>query len=214
MKSIVVFGGTGGLGSQLCSYLKLHTDYHIFPVGSRNVDICSYEACRKFFDRTIADVVINLSGINFDKFVHKLDRSNDEDISRMLDINLHGSINIASTCLPVMRERGYGRLIYISSILSTQEVLGTSIYSSCKAFLDKFVKGVSKENIGKGVTCNSIQLGYFDGGMTYKVPNSEPIKQSIGLKRWGSIEELAKTILYIINTEYLTGTNIPLNGGL
>lgn len=62
--------------------------------------------------------------------------------------------------------------------------MGTSIYSGCKSFLDKFVKNISVENIGLGITSNSLQLGYFDEGMTYKIPdnNLASIRKSIGLK--------------------------------
>jgi 3-oxoacyl-[acyl-carrier protein] reductase len=78
------------------------------------------------------------------------------------------------------------------------------------------IKTASAENIGKGVTCNSIQLGYFDGGMCHRLPEKfvEPIKQSIGLKRWGSIKELYQTVDYLIETEYITGQNINISGGL
>ena len=114
-----------------------------------------------------------------------------------------------------MRENGYGRIILLSSVLTKKVVQGTSIYSGSKAFIDNLVKVVSAENISKGVTCNSIQLGYFDGGMCHRLPEKfkEPIKKSIGLKRWGSIKELYQTIEYLINTEYITGQNIEISGG-
>jgi NAD(P)-dependent dehydrogenase (short-subunit alcohol dehydrogenase family) len=94
--------------------------------------------------------------------------------------------------------------------------MGTSIYSSCKSFLDKFVKNISVENIGLGITANSLQLGYFDGGMTYRIPddNLSSIINSIGLKRFGKIEELSNTINFIIENEYVTGTNIKIDGGI
>ena len=146
--------------------------------------------------------------------MHKLDHTDQYKINHLLEVNLKGSLNIASACLPYMREQGYGRIIYISSVLATHNVLGTAIYSSCKAFIDRLVKSISAENISKGITCNSIQLGYFDAGLTYKLPNPEEYKAKIPLKRWGKIDELISTIDYIINTEYLTGSNIPLNGGV
>ena len=94
--------------------------------------------------------------------------------------------------------------------------MGTSIYSSCKAFLDKLVKNISVENIGLGITANTLQLGYFDGGMTYRIPegNLNAIKETIGLKRFGEIEELSRTVDFIIETEYVTGINIKIDGGI
>ena len=65
-------------------------------------------------------------------------------------------------------------------------------------------------------TANSLRLGYFDGGMTYKIPKTllDPIKESIGLKRFGKIEELASVIEFLIENEYVTAANIKINGGL
>jgi NAD(P)-dependent dehydrogenase (short-subunit alcohol dehydrogenase family) len=155
-----------------------------------------------------------MSGYNFDNFLHKLD--GETEIQDMLDINIKGNINILSSCLPSMRDRQYGRIILMSSVLAEKVVLGTSLYSGSKAFIDNLVKTASAENIGKGITCNSLQLGYFDGGMCHRLPEKyiEPIKQSIGLKRWGSIEELYKTLEFLINVEYVTGQNINISGGI
>jgi 3-oxoacyl-[acyl-carrier protein] reductase len=115
-----------------------------------------------------------------------------------------------------MRKHKYGRIILISSILSEKNVIGTGVYSSCKSFIDKFVKNVSLENIKNGITANTIQLGYFDGGMTYKIPkeNIETIKKTIGLERFGSISELVKTIDFLIDNEYVTGINLKIDGDL
>ena len=115
-----------------------------------------------------------------------------------------------------MRASQYGRIILFSSVLAKKVVLGTSLYSGSKAFIDNLVKTSSAENIGRGITCNSLQLGYFDGGMCHRLPEkyAEPIKQSIGLKRWGSVEELYNTLDFLINVEYVTGQNINISGGL
>ena len=110
----------------------------------------------------------------------------------------------------------FGRVILISSVLAEKVVPGTSLQSGSKVFIDNLVKTASAENIGKGITCNSIQLGYFDGGMCHRLPEkfAESVKESIPLKRWGSIQELYQTIEYLINTEYITGQNINISGGI
>ena len=66
------------------------------------------------------------------------------------------------------------------------------------------------------LTCNSLQLGYFDGGLTYNIPESfrEVVKNTIPAKRWGSIQELYNTVDYLIKTPYLTGQNINISGGI
>lgn len=219
--NVAIFGGSGGLGTKLGLAFEemffkgsFRKEWYFKFLSSRDVDIRNYETCKKFFIENEIDIVINLAGVNHDKFIHKLEQKDQYLINHLLDVNLHGSVNLASACLPGMRERGFGRIIMISSVLATKNVMGTALYSSCKAFIDRFIKSISAENIGKGITANSIQLGYFDGGMTEKLPDPEKFKQEIPLKRWGTIEELADTIKYIVETQYLTGANIPLNGGL
>ena len=115
-----------------------------------------------------------------------------------------------------MRNKNFGRIILISSVLSKKPVVSTSIYSGCKGFLDSFVKTVGLENASKNISCNTIQLGYFDGGMTYKIPEQirNSILESIPSKRWGSMIELENTIKFLINTPYVNGTNLKINGGI
>jgi acetoacetyl-CoA reductase/3-oxoacyl-[acyl-carrier protein] reductase len=115
-----------------------------------------------------------------------------------------------------MREKNYGRIILFSSVLAEKPVVSTSIYSGCKGFLDSFVKTVALENASKNITCNTIQLGYFDGGLTYKIPQNflTNIVNNIPTKRLGTIEELENTILFLINTPYINGINLKINGGI
>jgi NAD(P)-dependent dehydrogenase (short-subunit alcohol dehydrogenase family) len=211
MRKIALFGG-GGLGSALAPFLE--KKYNVIKLSSKTLDIRDVDSLKHFFDKNHIDIVINMSGYNFDNFLHKLD--GETEIQDMLDINIKGNINILSSCLPSMRDRQFGRIILMSSVLAEKVVLGTSLYSGSKAFIDNLVKTASAENIGKGITCNSLQLGYFDGGMCHRLPEKfvEPIKNTIGLKRWGSIEELYKSLDFLINVEYVTGQNINISGGL
>jgi NAD(P)-dependent dehydrogenase (short-subunit alcohol dehydrogenase family) len=115
-----------------------------------------------------------------------------------------------------MINQNYGRFISISSIFSEMNVPKNSIYCSSKAFVDRLISNANRENIKYGITCNTIQLGYWDGGMCERIElqYQDLAKNKIGLKRWGSIEELYNTINYIVDTPYLCGTKIKLDGGL
>lgn len=215
---ILIIGGTGGIGSELAKLLYANDPEQqpeIMAVGSEQLDITDVTRCHTYASVYEHDVVIVCAGINKDGMIHNA--INDLDgFNKLIDINIKGSVNIATAFTDRMRKRGYGRLIYISSVLSTKTVLGTGIYSASKAFVDKLVQNISAENASKGVTCNSIQLGYFDAGMTHRLDpeKAAAIKESIPTKRWGRISELANVIEMIIETEYLTGANIKLDGGI
>jgi NAD(P)-dependent dehydrogenase (short-subunit alcohol dehydrogenase family) len=214
MKKVVVFGGSGGLGSKVVETLK--DVYDVISLSSKDVDVSDYDAVETFFKTNQPEIVINLTGINFDVFVHKINQSNLNNVDKQIDINIKGTINIISNCLKYMRENEFGRIITISSVLAEKPVISTSVYSGCKGFIDSFVKTVALENASKNISCNSIQLGYFDGGLTYKIPETfrEQVLNTIPTKRWGSIQELTNLIEFLINTPYVTGTNIKINGGI
>lgn len=215
MKTVALFGGTGGLGSQLVPFLE--KDYKVIALGSKDIDVTSLESVTNFFNTNNIDIVVNLSGYNYDAFLHKYNESNYNEINKQLDINIKGTINIVSACLPKMRENNFGRIILSSSILADHPVISTSIYAGCKGFIDSLTKTTAIENASKNININSLQLGYFDGGLTYKIPEAfrESIKtNNIPAKRWGTIEELYNTINYMINTGYFTGQNVNISGGI
>jgi len=214
MKKLILFGGTGGLGQKLIPFLE--KKYDVTSVGSKDVDITSFSEVQKYFNDNEFDIVLNMSGSKYDVFLSKIKDSDQEDINKMIDVNIKGNINIVSSCLPKMIEKKYGRIISISSVFSELNVPKNSIYCASKAFVDRFISNANKENVKFGITCNTIQLGYWDGGMCYRVEEKyqEIAKEKIGLKRWGKIEELHNTIDYIIENEYVSGTNLRIDGGL
>ena len=211
MKTIALFGATGGLGSQLLPLLQ--KKYNVIAISSSDVNVTNYDAVKTLFDTNKIDIVINLSGYNSDAFAHKI---NNAQLDKQIDINIKGTVNIVSNCLPLMREQQFGRIILVSSVLADHPVISTSIYSGCKGFVDSFTKTVALENANKNINCNSLQLGYFDGGLTYKIPETfrDTIKNNIPAKRWGMIDELHNTIDYLIETGYITGQNINISGGI
>jgi len=213
MKKILIIGGTGGLGSQVG---KLMTNHNVTIIGSQDLDIRNMSDCETYFSENKFDVVINFAGVNYDSLIHKLTSENEMNIQNLLDVNIKGTINVVSSCLKSMRESKYGRIILISSVLSEKTVIGTGMYSSCKSFIDRFVKNISAENIKYGITANTLQLGYFDGGMTHRIQEEflDSVKKSIGLNRFGKIEEIVNSINYLIDTEYTTGINLKVDGSL
>lgn len=212
--NIVVFGGSGGLGSKISE--KLKENHEVLPLSSKDLDITNFKDVQDFFSKNHFDVLINLSGLNYDKFTHKIQIDDIEKIDRVIDVNIKGNINVVSSSLPSMRNNNFGRIILISSVLAEKPVLATSVYSGCKGFIDSFTKTVALENANKNITCNSIQLGYFDGGLTHRIPNEnlENIKSNIPTGRFGTISELYNTILFLVETPYINGISLKINGGI
>ena len=214
MKKMLIIGGSGGIGKQMT---KLFSDkYEVLSCSSKTFDITNLPFLNRFFSLNTYDIILNASGYNYDSFIHKYSIKNIHEVDKMIDINVKGNLNLLSACLPGMRKQGSGRIIFLSSVLSTMPVAGTSVYSASKAFIDNLIKTVTLENLSKGITCNSIQLGYFDAGMAHRIPEKiiNNIVDGIPLKRLGKMEELYNTIEYLVNTEYISGTSIKINGGI
>lgn len=214
MKKIVVFGGTGGLGAKLVPFLE--KKYEVIALGSKDVNVKKLSEVQEFFNKNDVDIVLNMSGKKYDAFLSKITVDDSEAIADMLDVNIVGNINILAGCLPKMIEKKWGRVIAISSVFAELNVPKNSMYCASKAFVDRLIGTANKENIKFGITCNTIQLGYWDGGMGQRIEEKyqEMAKDKIGLKRWGKIEELYNTIDFIVENEYLCGTNLKIDGGL
>ena len=214
MKKLVVFGGTGGLGIKLIPFLE--KKYEVISIGSKSVDITDFNQVKKFFQENNVDVVLNMAAKTYDIFLSKINENDYPSISNMLDVNILGNINILAACLPNMIVKKWGRIIAISSILSEINVPKASLYSASKAFVDRLMCSANKENIKFGITCNSIQLGYWDGGMCEKLDSNfkNSVKNKIGLERFGNFKELFNTIDFIIENEYVCGSNLRIDGGL
>ncbi len=213
-KKLVLFGGTGGLGEKLGK--KLETNYDVLSLGSKQLDITNKLAVDKFFHINDVDIVVNMAAYNYDSFMHKYEHEKYHEIDKQIDVNLKGNINILSSCLPYMRKKKYGRIIAASSVLSETPMVGTGIYSSSKSFIETLYRTAALENANAGITCNTIQLGYFDGGLVYKIPQElrDKIINGIPAKRLGTIDELQTVIEMLINTPYINGNVVKINGGL
>jgi NAD(P)-dependent dehydrogenase (short-subunit alcohol dehydrogenase family) len=158
-------------------------------------------------------VLINSAGITYNAFAHKADPN---QWRRVIDVNLCGSFNVINCLLPHMREANFGRVINLSSVVAQKGVPGTSAYASSKAALWGLTKSIAAENASKGITVNSINIGYTDLGMIREVPEKlqEHIVKQIPLGKFGNGNNIASTIDFLIENDYVTGTNIDVSGGL
>lgn len=157
--------------------------------------------------------LINAAGISYNSFAHKADMDNWKQV---IDVNFVATFNMIRLLLPFMRNDSYGRIINFSSVVAQQGIVGTSAYAASKAALWGLCKSLAAENAGKNITANNINLGYFNIGMIEQVPENmlNIIIEKIPAKRLGHPEEILSTVQYIIDTPYLNGSSIDLNGGL
>jgi 3-oxoacyl-[acyl-carrier protein] reductase len=140
-----------------------------------------------------------------------------KDWDRDLSVNLTGAFNTIKCCMPSMLERGWGRIINISSIAGTMGGFGQCSYAATKAGLIGLTKSAALEGARKGVTCNAIVLGVFDGGSFYDVAPEfrERIIKRMAMRRTGDPQELSNVLIFLASEEssYLTGEAIEVSGG-
>ncbi|MFC1628607.1 SDR family NAD(P)-dependent oxidoreductase [Gemmatimonadota bacterium] len=157
--------------------------------------------------------LINCAGINYTSFAHKADIN---EWFKVVNVNLLGTFNVIHEVLPVMRNEGYGRIINMSSVVAQTLVPGASAYAASKAGLWGLVKSIAAENANKGITINNINLGYYNIGMIKEVPSEyqEVLKQKILTGNFGEPGNIMNAIRFLMDSDYINGTNIDMNGGL
>lgn len=225
---IIITGITGGIGNFLFNKFsqsgeQLIGTYHLNkPEGKQydncvQLDITNYSQVEQFISsiRSTAKEItlINCAGISANAFAHKSDI---DEWTNVINVNLTGTFHLIRATLPLMREQQFGRIINLSSIVSQTGVMGTSAYAASKAGINGMIKSIALENAQKGITINNINLGYFKVGMIDTVPKEiqDIIKSKIASNEFGEPENIHSTIQYIRNTSYLNGACLDLNGGL
>lgn len=213
---ILVVGGYGGVGSGLVPLLSKHSEVVAVghSSGSLALDVTDVEQIENvLYEIGHVDILVNCSGLTIDGFTHKISSM---DWAKVMAVNLTGSYNLIRAVLPSMRKNNFGRIIMLSSILAHRPVMGTAAYTASKSGLEGLVRVVAAENLSKHVTCNSIAMGYFDMGMGSRLTREQKslLLDEIPLARFGTIDELYNVVMMLINTEYITGQTIHINGGL
>lgn len=225
---VLITGASRGIGSFLMNklfdhgYLVYGTFNQTQPRGKleqfyTKVDVSKYTQVNEWVDSTVSIddkiVLINCAGINYNTYAHKADS---EKWKKVIEVNLLGSFYPICAVLPYMRKVGFGRIINLSSILAQKGVPGTSAYASSKSALWGMSKSIAVENAEKGITINSLNLGYFSIGMIEEVPKQiiSSIKTSTPVKEIGKPENILNAVKFLIETEYITGATIDINGGL
>ena len=161
------------------------------------------------------DVLVNNAGITRDMTFKKMDKVNWDAVLRT---NLDSLFNMTKQVADGMAERGWGRIINVSSVNGSKGAFGQTNYSAAKAGVHGFTKALALEVAKKGVTVNTISPGYIGTKMVTAIPKDildSKILPQIPVGRLGKPEEVAGLILYLASDEaaFVTGANIAINGG-
>ena len=161
------------------------------------------------------DILVNNAGVNSDKTFVKMDHAS---WRKVLAINLDGVFNCTKVFIDQMLARSFGRIVNITSVIGQIGNFGQANYAASKAGVAAFTKSLAKELAGKGVTVNAVAPGFVETEMVAAIPEKARNKllDQIPLKRFGSPEEVARAVVYLVSSDgdYITGAEVSINGGL
>ncbi len=183
------------------------------------VDVSDYESAQDLARRIHTDghridILVNNAGITRDATLHKLDKAGWDAVLRT---NLDSMFNVTKPLIDSMIERGWGRIINISSINGSKGQFGQTNYSAAKAGIHGFTKALALEMARKGVTVNTVSPGYLATEMVMAVREDirQKIIDAIPVGRLGQPDEIAALVVFIASdaAAFMTGSNIAMNGG-
>ena len=237
----VVTGGMGGLGEAICVRLsqtgyKVVTTYSPSNTRARDwladmkkqgheihavaVDVADFDSCAKAAKQIesevgAVDVLVNNAGITRDATFRKMSKA---EWDAVMHTNLDSVFNMTKPLCDGMVDRGWGRIINVSSVNGQKGAFGQTNYSAAKAGMHGFTKALALEVARKGVTVNTISPGYLGTKMVMAIPKEvldSKIIPQIPIGRLGKPEEVAALVAYLCSEEagYITGANIAINGG-
>lgn len=235
----LVTGGMGGIGTAICKALAqaghiVITTYSRpgketawladmkeqgFDVHAYQCDVTDFDACSALIAKIQSevgpvDVLVNNAGITRDGVLRKMDKTSWDAV---MSTNLDSVFNMTRPLIEGMCERGFGRIISISSINGQKGQLGQTNYSAAKAGMHGFSMALAQEVARKGVTVNTVSPGYIGTDMVMAVPAEvrEKIVAQIPLGRLGKPEEIAGLVAYLASdlAGFMTGADLAMNGG-
>jgi acetoacetyl-CoA reductase len=239
-KIAYVTGGMGGIGTAICH--RLHKMGYKVIAGcgpSRDFDkwlgeqtamgytfyasvgnVADWVSTTDAFSKSVAehgpiDVLVNNAGITRDRMFLKM---TPEDWKAVIDTNLNAMFNVTKQVVPGMVEKGWGRIIQISSVNGEKGQSGQTNYSAAKAGMHGFTMALAQDMANKGVTVNTVSPGYIGTDMVKAIKPEilEKIVATIPVKRLGTPEEIGSIVGWLAGDEsgFTTGADFSCNGGL
>jgi len=237
----VVTGGLGGLGTEICRQLaragrrviaadlpasdarlagfREATAEFADAIVHESLDVSDHAACTTLIDHLDrehggVDILVNAAGITRDASLRKMTPTQWHELMR---VNLDGLFNTCHAVVEGMSARGFGRIVNISSVNGQTGQFGQTNYSAAKAGVHGFGMALARETARKGVTVNTVSPGYCDTPMVAAVPAEirAQIVAGIPVGRLGTPADIARAVCFLSADDagYLTGVNLPVNGG-
>jgi len=235
-RATIVTGGTQGIGRAVAVMLR-DAGYHVASVhwgGGETAqafhaetgiptyewDVSDFDACHEGVKRVVADlgpieVLVNNAGITRDGTLHKM---TPERWNSVIATDLSGCFNMCHAVIGTMREKGFGRIVNVSSVNGLMGQFGQTNYCAAKAGVIGFTKSLALEGAAKGITVNAVAPGYTDTPMVGVMPKEilDGIVARVPVGRLAKPEEIARGIMFLVADEssFITGTTLSINGGL
>lgn len=236
-----VTGGMGGIGTAICRRLcrdgftvvagcgpgSPRKDRWLAEMRAQGLDVhaaegdvSNWESTRATFEKVVAeigpvDVLVNNAGITRDATFRRMSH---EQWHIVLETNLNSLFHVTKQVIDGMIDRGFGRIVNISSVNGQRGQVGQTNYSTAKAGIHGFTMSLAKEVAARGVTVNTVSPGYIATDMlrAMKPEVLEQIVSTIPVKRLGHPEEIASIVSWIVSDEaaFATGADFSVNGGL
>jgi acetoacetyl-CoA reductase len=238
---VFVSGGMGGIGTAICR--RLGRAGHTVVAGclpgyeprgewlesmrkeglrvhAAEGDVADFESCAAMFYniRSVVgpvDILVNNAGITRDSVFKRM---TEQDWSAVINTNLNSVFNVTRQVIDGMVERGWGRIVNISSVNAIKGQFGQTNYSAAKAGMAGFSKALAQEVVRKGVTVNTVSPGYVETDMVKALRQEirDQIVASIPMGRLARPQEIAAVVAFLASEEagYITGANISVNGGM
>ena len=231
----LVTGGTRGLGAAIAVSLK-NAGYRVVvndvnPETAKEFtektgipavlfDVSDFNATKDGIAKVVAEhgpveILVNNAGITRDAPLHKLSAENWDAV---IKVNLSSMFNTTRNVIESMRERGFGRIINLSSVNGQVGQFGQTNYSAAKAGVLGFTKAVAHEGAAKGITANAICPGYINTEMVAKIAPDvlSKIVAKVPTGRLGEPSEIARTVVFLAADEaqYINGATMSVNGAL
>jgi acetoacetyl-CoA reductase len=213
-RGVKVAAGYSGNKEAAKKFLQEHPDgsVHQGNIGS-NAD-CERVITEVLEQHGRLDVLVNNAGITADKTVRKM---TPEDWDRVVHVNLFGAFYLSRAILQHMLDRGYGRIINISSIIGEAGNVGQANYAAAKAGLFGLTMSLAQETARKGITINDVAPGYISTEMVAAVPKEalDKVIAKIPVGRLGEPDEVARVVEFLADPDsgFITGQIFSVNGG-